>query len=278
MSHPAAWFVILLSLAPVGAGCSSQTAAEILVSPEEENKLGAALKMELESKQMVKYLQDPALRAYVLGLANRVVDLGKTDRPEFTWAVEVIDDPNQVNAFATPGGYLYVYTGLLRAAESEAEVIGVMGHEVGHVLARHYARRLVKTYGLQVLAQAALGSNPGVLAELAASIAANGYLLSHSRDDETESDEIGARLARRAGYDPQGLVTFFEKLDAMQGSVPSILKYLMGHPPPADRSAHVRALIAKEMLGGGATNSQMFQQMKAKLPAPAPTGDAGVRD
>jgi predicted Zn-dependent protease len=269
---------LLVLLSGSLAACSSQTAAELLISAEQENMLGAQLKTQLEmgaeGMAPIKYLQDPELRNYILGLANKVVALGKTDRPEFTWAVEVIDDPNTVNAFATPGGYLYVYTGLLRAAENEAEVIGVMGHEVGHQLARHFARRLVQTYTLQAILSVALGENPNLLAELGATVLAQGYLLSHSREAETESDEIGARLTSRAGYDPNGLVSFFAKLEAIQGQTPSVLKYLMGHPPPSDRSQHVRDLIMREKLMIGATNEAAFTAMRAKLPAGMPTGTA----
>ena len=273
---PVRYAPLLVLLSGSVAACSSQTAAEFLISAEQENMLGAQLKTQLEmgSQGMpaIRYLQDPELRNYILGLANKVVALGKTDRPEFTWAVEVIDDPNTVNAFATPGGYLYVYTGLLRAADNEAEVIGVMGHEVGHQLARHFARRLVQTYTLQAIISVALGENPNLLAELGATLLAQGYLLSHSREAETEADEIGARLTSRAGYDPNGLVSFFTKLEAIQGQAPSVLKYLMGHPPPSDRSQHVKDLIMREKLTIGATNQAAFQAMRARLPAGMPTG------
>lgn len=258
------------------AGCSSQTAAELLISAEQENMLGAQLKMQLEAGSQgmpaIKYLPDSELRRYILELANKVVAIGKMQRPEFTWSVEVIDDANQVNAFATPGGYLYVYTGLLRAADNEAEVIGVMGHEVGHQLARHFARRLVQTYTVQGLIAIALGQDPNKLAELGALILAQGYLLSHSREAETEADDYGARLTSQAVYDPNGLVTFFAKLEMLQGQVPAILKYLMGHPPPGDRQQHVRELIMREKLRIGATNREKFQMMKAQLPAGLPMG------
>jgi predicted Zn-dependent protease len=120
----------------------------------------------------------------------------------------------------------------------------------------------------------ALGENPNLLAELGATLLAQGYLLSHSREAETESDEIGARLTSRAGYDPNGLVSFFAKLEAIQGQTPSVLKYLMGHPPPSDRSQHVRDLIMREKLMIGATNEAAFKAMRAKLPAGMPPGTA----
>jgi beta-barrel assembly-enhancing protease len=271
---PSVATLTLLALVAGTTACSS--AAEILISPEEENKLGAEIKKELETgaggMPAVKYLQDPELRGYILGLANKVVGLGKAQKPEFTWSVEVIDDPMQVNAFATPGGYLYVYTGLLRAADNEAEVVGVMGHEVGHVLARHFARRMVQMYGLQGLIAIALGDDPNTLAKLGADLLANGYLLQHSRGAETEADELGATLSSQAGYDPNGLVTFFAKLQAMQGQVPSILRYVMGHPLAADRQQHIRDYITSKKLPIGATNADMFQRMRARLPAGLPTG------
>jgi predicted Zn-dependent protease len=86
---------------------------------------------------------------------------------------------------------------------------------------------------------------------------------------------VGARLASRAGYDPNGLITFFKKLEVMQGTSPSILKYLMGHPPPADRQEHIRALIASEHLAIGVTNADAFLRMRARLPAGIPTAEPG---
>lgn len=283
--HPIATLPWLPLAATLLAGaCSSKTAAELLISADQENKLGAQLKAQLEmgtaEENPIQYLTAPAdVRTYVLGLAEKVVALGRMERPEFDWKVEVINDPTQVNAFATPGGYLYVFTGLILAAENEAEVIGVMGHEVGHVLARHFARRLVQTYGLQALISIGLGEDQKGLATLAATLLAQGYLLSHSREAETESDEYGARLMSQAGYDPNALGTFFSKLAMMQGSV-GVLKYLMGHPPAADREAHIRDYVMKNKLPIGATNREMFQMMRARVPTtpppPLPRPDAGT--
>ena len=275
-----AWIPCLALLAggAAAAGCSTEQAAELLISPEEENMLGAQLKAELEKGTMdmpaIRYLQEPTLKAYIVGLAEKVVSIGRAKRPEFTWKVEVIDDDSQVNAFATPGGYLYVYTGLLRAADNEAEVVGVLGHETGHVLARHFAQRLVKTYTVQGLVAIALGKDAGALSQLAGSILAQGYLLSFSRENETEADEYGARLASQAGFDPNGLVTFFQKLEALQGQTPAVLKYVMGHPLAADRIKHVQELIQNEKLPIGVVNREAFQMMKMKLPAGLPMGGA----
>jgi len=168
------------SLATVAAAASCATSttrsvetdvAKALISPEQENQLGLQLKTELDTKQGIVYLNDPTVVAYVRGVADKVIAFGRKDRPEVTWQVFVIDDRKTVNAFATPGGYLYVYRGLLETAQNEAELAGVMAHETGHVVARHAARSLVASYGLEAVAGLAAGNNPGLAAQLATAIA-----------------------------------------------------------------------------------------------------------
>ena len=141
--------------------------AKVLISPDQENQLGLQLKGELETKQGIVYMTDPTVVNYVRGVADKVIALGKKDRPEVAWQVFVIDDRKTVNAFATPGGYLYVYRGLLEMAQNEAELAGVMAHEAGHVVARHAARSMVASYGLDAVAAMALGNNPGLVAQIA---------------------------------------------------------------------------------------------------------------
>ena len=123
----------------------------------------------------------------------------------------VVDDPNTVNAFAIPGGDIYIYSGLLLQADTESEVVGVLGHEVAHVTERHIAERLVQTYGIQTLASVALGNNPGMLTQMLAGVAAQGYVLKYGRDQESEADRTGLKYTIDAGYDPQGMVTFFQQ-------------------------------------------------------------------
>ena len=146
-----------------------------------------------------------------------------------------------------------------------------MGHEVGHVLARHFAQRLVKTYTLQGLIAIALGQDPNKLAELGAERPGAGLpavALARRRDR-------GRRLRRAPGqpgrYDPNGLATFFQKLEELQGQTPSILKYLMGHPPPGDREKHIREYITTQKLAIGATNETRSSRCASKLPAGLPT-------
>jgi len=260
--------VLLTALA---GGCGTMgtraetVAATQLIPPEQENQLGLQVKQELETKQNIRYVTDPTVVSYVRGVADRVIAFGKKDRPEVTWQVNVIDDPKTVNAFATPGGYLYVYSGLLLMAENEAELAGVMAHETGHVVARHAARNMVAAFGLQAVSQMVLGQNPGLLENIASGIATKGLLLKHSRTDETEADEYGARYSSAAGYDPHGLVTFFQRLQQKEGQVPGVLVFLSDHPATPDRVSHVSGYITQQSLTGSDLASERFAPIKAMV-------------
>ncbi len=237
-------------------GCSKQRVqaekaiARTLISDEQEEELGKQVKQELETKEKVKYVQDAAVVDYVKSISAPVLRQASKDRPGVKWKINVIDDPKMVNAFATPGGYLYVYTGLLLAAETEAEVVGVMAHEAGHVVGRHSARAMVNQLGLQAITSAALGQNPGAVAQIAAQLVGGGAMLAHGRSEETEADEYGVRYSSGAGYDPRGLVTFFQKLQKQSGDTPALMKWLSTHPPHRERIAHIQETINQNRLRG----------------------------
>ncbi len=265
-------FWALLTSALAAAGCSTRQrialetgAAEVLVSDAEEEKLGAQVKTELEQKQHIRYLNDQVVTSYVQGVANRILTFAKRDRPNQKWQVFVVDDPKTVNAFATPGAYIYVYSGLLLATDNEAEIAGVLAHESGHVVARHAARQIVQVYGLEAVLALALGKNPSLLVKYAAVIAANGTLLAHSRSDENEADEYGARYSSAAGYDPHGLVTFFQKLQAKSGKQSTPSTWLSTHPATPDRIDHVNRFIAENRLTGSDLGADRLQPIKQRL-------------
>lgn len=249
-------FIIAALAGALLAGCSHQqvvegqkAVAKALIPPEQEQQLGLQIRQEL-SKKGVRYVTDPTVDDFVDRVARSVLVHAHEERPDVTWKVSVIDDPKTVNAFATPGGYLYVYTGLLLAVDNEAELAGVLGHEAGHVVARHPARQLLATYGLQGVAAMALGQNPSQVAQVASSLLATGALLAYSRSEETEADEHGATYASEAGYDPHALITFFQKLQRSEGQVPAFLKFLSDHPLTSDRIAHLEKYIQSHHLTG----------------------------
>lgn len=260
----------------LGAGCSTTTsagrtrakvetaAAKLLISDEQETQLGLQVREQLK-QQHVKFLEDPQVVQYVTGVANRITGLASKDRPDVKWQVSVIDDPKTVNAFATPGGFIYVYTGLLAAADNEAELAGVLAHECGHVVARHSARQLVDAYGLEAIAALALGKNPGLASQLGAKVASSGLMLANSRSDEAEADTYGVRYASAAGYDPHGLVSFFQKLQSKEGKTPALLSFLSDHPATAERIAATQRYIADNHLTGSDLGADRLAPIKKHL-------------
>src|SRR4051812_34381362 len=250
--------------------------AKALITTDQENQIGLQLKGDLEQKQGIVYLNDPDTVAYVRGVADKVIQMGKKDRPDVSWQVYVIDDSKTVNAFATPGGYLYVYRGLLETAQNEAELAAVMAHETGHVVARHAARSLVMAYGLDAMTSLAAGKNPGLAAQLTSSIAGKGVLLAHSRSDETEADEYGARYASAAGYDPHAFPTFFERLQKVEGSSPAVMTYLSDHPATGDRIVHINGFIQSQHLAGANLGAEPYARMRARLRTLPPSPGKGA--
>jgi predicted Zn-dependent protease len=252
-AHPAPRLFLFVALGAAAAGCTStlrtQTetaAADVLIPPDEDAKLGQQIQAELSSQ--VKFVSDPTVNAYVNEVTQRIFQAAKGQAPSLSVAVQVIDDPKTVNAFATPGSRLYVYTGLLLAAHDEAELATVLGHETGHIVARHPERQMVDQFGLSAISAAVLGKNAPLLASVGASVASNGYLLANSRADETEADELGARFASAAGYDPRALGQFLQRISG--GQPPGVLVFLSDHPTTPDRVSHLDAFIAKNGLSG----------------------------
>lgn len=254
-----------------GAGCSTEqrvrtetALAKTLISDQQSNQIGLSVKQELD-QQGVKYVKDAQVVSYVEQTAAPILRYARRDRPGIDFKVFVIDDPKQVNAFATPGGYLYVYTGLLLAADNQAEVAGVMGHEAGHVVGRHVERAMVNAYGLSAMASMALGENPGQVKELAAGLAATGVMRAHGRSEEIEADEYGARYTSKSGYDPRAMITFFEKLAAGEQRSPGIMAWLRTHPTSEARIDNLRSYIKDRRLRGTVQGVEAHRAVKRRL-------------
>ena len=259
------------SCATIGLGGVETAAANVMVSDEQESQLGLQVKTELETKQNVKYVADPQVADYVRDVANKVLVHAQKERPAVKWTVNVIDDPQTVNAFATPGGYLYVYTGLLLLADNEAQLAGVMGHEAGHVVARHSAQQMVDQFGFDAVAQLALGQNPGVLGQLGKAVVEKGALLAHSRAHEDEADEYGARYGSAAGYDPHALSGFFTKLKAKVGDTSTLTTWLSDHPATSSRITHINSYAQQNGLNGKDLGADRFVAIRARVAALPPS-------
>lgn len=209
--------------------------------------------------------ENPRLASYVTGLGQQIA--AKTEFPNLPWRFTVLNSPI-VNAMALPGGYLYLTRGLLALASNEAEVAGVLGHEVGHVTARHSAARQTQSIFAQlglVLVGVATGSGP--LVDVASAGAAI-YLQSYSRDQEFEADTLGVRYMSVSGWDPQAMVTFLaslreqSQLEALKaGRDPSAVdefNMMASHPRTVERVQRAMELAGGATAGEGVLNREIY--------------------
>jgi predicted Zn-dependent protease len=174
----------------------------------------------------------------------------------------------EINAFACPGGFIYIYTGLLKTMDNEAQLAGVLAHEIGHVVARHSVKRLQQVLGIQVLLSIALGES----SEITQKAIGTGFVLilqGYSRQNEFEADYNGAYYMTTAGYHPRGMIQLFEKFKEMEkGRKDTALDQLLAsHPPTADRIAkveeHIRSFnLADRELAFG---EKEYQNIKSHL-------------
>jgi predicted Zn-dependent protease len=234
---------LMLAMIWCTLGCttfSSISESLFLISPEKEIELGRKLIPELEKD--ITYLRDPQVVDYIQSLGREVWRF--SDKGPIAPHFFVIKN-KEINAFAIPGGNIYVHTGLIEAADDEAELVGVIAHEVGHVVRRHSARHLSHTTGMNVLSQVALGEDSGEATKMLTGLAGQMVNLRYSRQDESESDRIAVKTLHRSGYDPLALRTFFVKLknkygDKGGGAIGSLFA---SHPPTRDRMDRVQEWV-----------------------------------
>lgn len=174
----------------------------------------------------------------------------------------IIRNDTTLNAFATPGGYMYFYTGIIGFLENEAEFAGVMAHEMAHCDRRHSTENLTRQYGFSILLNALLGKNPGVLAEIASGLANGLSMLAFSRSNEYEADEYAVRFLYNTPYDARGLGGFFERMEN-HSTTPVFLRT---HPSPEDRLEKIQENVYA--LGGktGGYFQSRYEEFKASLP------------
>jgi predicted Zn-dependent protease len=244
------------------------------LSEEEEIELGRKFAAELEKK--VEILDAPEIQSY----ANRIVKrLGAaSQRPEWPFQAKVVNTA-QVNAFAIPGGSLYVNRGLLEFVEDENELAGVLAHEVGHVVARHTTNQLVLNFIARHLFEQVKRNiflNNDVIARLIEALGGPVYMLAqlqYSRENESEADMLGFYEMLRAGWNPVGLSRFFTRLAQRTGPSNPLSVMLSDHPASSDRAAAVRREMQEVNVTAPAVmKPAAFHSMKEQLedlpPAP----------
>jgi len=254
-------------LAATLTGCAAIQSVNIL-STEDELSLGQQFDAEISKE--AEFLEDPEILAYVDDLTQRLAKVCK--RTDIEYHVRVVVS-EEINAFAVPGGYLYVNLGLMRAAKSESELAGVMGHEIGHVVGRHGAKHMTQQLGLAAMVGVIAGDDPGLTAEIVGGLVAvggQGLLLKYGRDDELEADALGIQNLYDAGIDPSGLVTFFDELlNKEGGGDPGIMQMLSTHPPTKQRIQRGKEQVdALPDRSGLQKTSARFRRIQRSLPPP----------
>lgn len=209
-------------------------------SLEKEIAMGKQYAMEIE--RQAKIVDDPIISEYVNRVGQNLVRNSDVKVPVSIKVLET-DEPN---AMALPGGFFFVNTGLIKLAENESEVAGVMGHELAHIAARHGTRQATRSgiVNLATIPLIFMGGWTGYGIRQAASIAIPVGFLSFSRAFESEADMLGLQYMYKAGYDPNGFVEMFERLESLEKRKPgTVAKVFMSHPPTGDRIEKVQEMI-----------------------------------
>ncbi len=233
-------------------------------SIEHEIRIGKGLAQEVE--QSAKLLQDPVVNEYVNRIGQNLV---RNSDARVPFTIKVIDS-DEINAFALPGGFFYVNTGLILAADEESELAGVMAHEIAHVAARHATRQVTRSQwaNIATLPLIFVGGGIGYAARSAVGIGLPLTFMSFSRGFESEADFLGLQYMYKTGYDPQAAISFFEKIQAKEKKQPgTIAKAFSTHPQTPDRIAKVQQEIATILPSREqylVTTSE-FDEVKARL-------------
>lgn len=240
-----------------------------LFSVNDDISLGREVSAQIDNDPQFNILsrgQNPQAYAYLDSVVNVILNTGEVAyRDDFVWEVKIIRDDNTLNAFATPGGFIYVYTGLIKFLDNADAFAGVMGHEIAHADLRHTSRNLQRQYGVSLLLQIISGQSESELVNIAGQIAGTAAGLSFSREFETESDEKSVEYLAATGFACDGAKLFFEKLEAQnQGNRPP--EFLSTHPSPENRIANITEKAAEENCNTEASPLTSYQQFQNSLP------------
>jgi len=260
----------ILSVCCISSSCTKDKNGDRLIfSIEDDINLGLQVSSGVDSTyraqgQLIERNDPRYALAYqhLDRIVATILNSGKVSyRSEFKWEAKIINDDKVLNAFATPGGHIYVYTGLIKYLDNEDQFAGVLGHEIAHADQRHTTKQLQKQYGIALLLSVALGDNPGTLTQIATGLAD----LKFSRDAEQEADEFSVvYLGGTNKYACNGAAGFFEKMrteDQAGGSV----EFLSTHPDPGNRIAAINAKAQEVGCRTSPATTDQYQQFKQSL-------------
>ncbi len=268
----------ILLVCVVLAGCAARQPGEPIrpgfnmYSPQDDIELGRQAADAV--RKQVDVVDNPALQSYVTEVGKRLA--GQPSAGDYPYSFTLIND-DSINAFALPGGPIFIHSALLEAADNEPELAGVLAHEISHVVLRHGTSQASKANLVQlpaVLAGTVIGDGGALaqLGQLGVGFGLNALIMKYSRDAERQADANGVRILIEAGYDPLAMASFFEKLEAEGG--PRQPAFLSSHPDPGNRRsavlAEVAALPPSDSVYAGTGSFPRMQQLAANLPPPNP--------
>ena len=246
---------------------------ELQMTDAEEQALGQNVSEKIRTRYGV--VQDPGVHLYV-GLVGTVLAQAST-RPNLPWTFIVLDTDG-VNAFAAPGGYVHITRGALALIKNEAELAGVLGHEVIHITEKHTVRAIQKNQAVQMGAAETLSGSAALMDRVVAAVYENIVERGFGRGEENESDEKGVALANKVGYAPNGLVTFLTTLKDRNKESKEKRGLFASHPEMQDRLDRITKQIASKKLTASATvETQIHEDRRRISPCPSPRSRPSIR-
>jgi beta-barrel assembly-enhancing protease len=238
-----------------------------LLTLEQEIELGKKVKAEIEADPkkypMLPEIGNEEVYAYIRNITTKILNTGKVaHRNKFAWEVKIIKDDKTLNAFCTPGGYIYVYTGLIKFLDSEDQLAGVMGHEIAHAAQRHSGRAITKAYGVSMIVNLLAGGSNSQTVGMVKQITEGLVGLKFSRNHETEADEQSVNYLCGTDYNPAGAAGFFKKIQGKGGTPP---EFMSTHPDPKNRVKDIESRAKHMPCKGNATYSKTYENIKSKL-------------
>jgi predicted Zn-dependent protease len=249
-----------------------------LFSKEQDAQLGNEAAAEVRKKY--KLVENKNLQDYVKRIGDRLAATPEAKDSGFPFNFTMVVDPS-VNAFALPGGSMFIQTGLFSALDNEAQLAGVMAHEMAHVILRHGTHEATKAKGIGMvasLATAAVGDKTTMAQILdgAINLGANSWMLHFSRDAESEADALGAQLMAQSGWDPQNLASFFLKLngaEAGSNTARMLQQFTSDHPNPVNRELAIQAeskALPRRIYGYATGDFDKVRKQVLLIPVPKP--------
>jgi predicted Zn-dependent protease len=262
-------YVFLLTSLVACQGCKEGEGINIL-SLEQDIELGKQVSAEIEGDPKQYPLLPETGRegkneqayAYLRGIVSQILNSGKvTYKDELPWQVKIIQNDTTLNAFAAPGGFIYVYTGIIKYLDTEDELAGVLAHEIAHADKRHTSRAITREYGYDLILSVLLGDNQGALVNVARGLVG----LRYSRGFEEQADEYSVIYLCNTRYKSDGAAGFFQKMQ-QEGGGQGVPEFLSTHPNPGNRVEDITRKAQAENCNMQSFQNAQYSRFKSLLP------------